>query len=344
MKIFLSYRRDDTGGRAGRLFDLLATRFGARNVFHDVTAIAPGLDFERQVEAAIATSDVMLVVIGPRWIDIDADSGRRIDRADDPVRQEVQRALASTIPVVPVLVEGAVLPMATELPDDIASLATRQSVTLRDNSWHDDVEHLIRRLEGDHRIATSRRPRWSVVLAAGVATLVVGTVVVVVVARGGGESSGSPLPPCETDESWTTIEAPETEPVLVEGADERAEFELLGGAWRSDGSAGGDVVVEVAVTNAHDPADNDATSEESSEEGADDGSIYVDESAFPGLLVDRVVHTEISCWGPTRGDQYIRPDQTVRVTLGFDAEVDPAGARIGLELPDLSVLPVATAS
>ena len=68
MKVFLSYRRDDTGGRAGRLFDVLVARFGVRDVFQDVSTVAPGLDFTAQVEAAIETSDVVLVVIGPSWL------------------------------------------------------------------------------------------------------------------------------------------------------------------------------------------------------------------------------------------------------------------------------------
>ena len=95
MKIFLSYRRDDTGGRAGRLFDVLVARFGAQNVFQDVSSAAPGFDFTERVEQAIATSDAVLVVIGPSWLDsATADGRRRIDQPDDFVRHEVGSALA----------------------------------------------------------------------------------------------------------------------------------------------------------------------------------------------------------------------------------------------------------
>jgi hypothetical protein len=185
VKVFLSYRRDDTGGRAGRLFDVLVARLGAPNVFQDVNAVAPGLDFTAQVEAAIEASDAVLVVIGPNWLGAAGPvGGRRIDRPEDFVRQEVSKALASRIPVVPVLVEGASLPPADELPDDMASLVLRQAVTLRDVSWHNDVNDLIRRLEGDHRLATRRR-RWPIAVGAGLAAVVAAVVVAVIIRRGG---------------------------------------------------------------------------------------------------------------------------------------------------------------
>jgi hypothetical protein len=147
VKVFLSYRRDDTGGRAGRLYDAFVTRFGNRNVFQDVNAVAPGLDFTAQLDTAIAQSDVVLVVIGRDWLGgPDQDGIRRIDRPDDFVRLEVSKALAADIRVVPVLVDAASLPPPDELPDDVSSLAHRQAVTVRDVSWHADVDELIRRL------------------------------------------------------------------------------------------------------------------------------------------------------------------------------------------------------
>ena len=91
MRVFLSYRRDDTAGRAGRLHDALVSRLGPRNVFMDVAAIAVGTDFVDQVDRAIAGSDVSLVVIGPNWLGArDADGQRRLDDPDDHVRSEVR--------------------------------------------------------------------------------------------------------------------------------------------------------------------------------------------------------------------------------------------------------------
>lgn len=209
MKIFLSYRRNDTGGRAGRLFDLLVVRFGTRNVFQDVNAVAPGLDFTAQVAAAIEASDVVLVVVGPDWFGEPTTEGRRrIDSSDDFVRQEVGQALAAGIPVVPVLVDDASLPPAGELPGDLAPLVLRQAVTLRDVSWHDDVDNLIRRLEGDHRIATGSRS-WPVVLVGAGAVAAVAAVAAAVIVWGGNGDGSSDDSDGVTATNTSPISVPE---------------------------------------------------------------------------------------------------------------------------------------
>ena len=179
MKIFISYRRDDTAGRAGRLFDLLATRFGARNVFQDVTAIEPGTDFTQRVDEAIAQCDATLVVIGSDWLSMSGPDGtRRLDEPDDYVRREVGAALAAGVRVVPVLVDRAELPTPEDLPEALRPLAQRQAVALRDATWHQDVDALVRRLEGEELIDTPRRRglgrRWPLVAgAAGLLAVVV---------------------------------------------------------------------------------------------------------------------------------------------------------------------------
>ncbi len=158
MKIFISYRRDDTAGRAGRLFDLLATRFGARNVFQDVAAIEPGTDFTQRVDEAIAQCDATLVVIGSDWLSMSGPDGtRRLDEPDDYVRREVGAALAAGVRVVPVLVDRAELPAPEDLPEALRPLAQRQAVALRDATWHQDVDALVRRLEGEELLDTPRR-------------------------------------------------------------------------------------------------------------------------------------------------------------------------------------------
>ena len=174
MKIFISYRRDDTAGRAGRLFDLLATRFGARNVFQDVTAIEPGTDFTQRVDEAIAQCDATLVVIGSDWLTMSGPDGtRRLDESDDYVRREVGAALAAGVRVVPVLVDRAELPAPEDLPEVLRPLAQRQAVALRDATWHQDVDALVRRLEGEELIDAPRR-RWPLVAgAAGVLAVAV---------------------------------------------------------------------------------------------------------------------------------------------------------------------------
>jgi hypothetical protein len=193
VKVFLSYRRDDTGGRAGRLFDIFVSRFGGRNVFQDVNTVAPGLDFPSQVEAAIKASDVVLVVIGPQWRGaVDRDGIQRIDQPDDFVRREVSTALAAGARVVPVLVDGAALPPAEELPDDLASLVLRQAVTLHDVSWHTDVDDLVRRLQDEERFAAHprRRPRLLAAVVAGLLVVLVIVAVVIIRLHDDDSSSG----------------------------------------------------------------------------------------------------------------------------------------------------------
>ena len=115
----------------------------------DVSDIGVGTDFVDQVKRAISTSDASLVVIGPDWLGAtDSEGRRRLDDPDDHVRSEVRSVLASPNPVVPVLVGKASLPSEDELPDDIAMLARRQAVELSDETWSEDVEMLVRRLEG----------------------------------------------------------------------------------------------------------------------------------------------------------------------------------------------------
>ncbi len=145
--IFLSYRRDDSRHAAGRLADDLADHFGAARIFRDIEAIAPGSDFAVSLERALGSCAVMVVLIGPRWLDIrDAQGGRRLDREDDWIRQEIAVALQRGIPVLPVLLEGTPVPDPAALPEPIRALGRRQGVELSDSRWHDDVQRLARAL------------------------------------------------------------------------------------------------------------------------------------------------------------------------------------------------------
>ncbi len=124
--MFISYRRDDSAGFAGRLTDALERRFGADSVFRDVDDIAAGADFGVVIEQALQQVQAVLVVIGPGWLEAAADGRRRLDQADDFVRREVESALASGKPVVPILVEdkangpAVVSVMAAKIPGVIA--------------------------------------------------------------------------------------------------------------------------------------------------------------------------------------------------------------------------------
>lgn len=157
MKLFISYRRDDSAGYAGRLFDYLSAHFGAENVFMDIDTIEPGEDFRQVVSRAMGTCDVVLVMIGKQWLNIsDASSRRRLDDPRDLVRMEVGAALSNRrIRVIPVLVRGASMPGEHELPDGLKELAWRNAIELSDSRFQHDARKLIGVVE---RIAGKTTP------------------------------------------------------------------------------------------------------------------------------------------------------------------------------------------
>jgi TonB family protein len=160
--IFVSYRRNDSQGEAGRLFDDLVSHFGEQKVFMDVAGIEAGRDFRKAIEESVANCGVLLVVMGPAWVTAKNESGlRRLDDPGDFVRAEVASALRRDIPVIPVLVHGAVMPRVEELPDDLKDLAYRNCVELTHARWKSDVQVLLeplRRLIGSSDQVLARAP------------------------------------------------------------------------------------------------------------------------------------------------------------------------------------------
>ena len=147
--IFISYRRDDSAGYAGRLYDRLAAHFGPRRVFMDVEGIEPGLDFVDAIEEAVSSCRVLISVIGDEWASAtDAAGRRRLDDANDFIRLETGAALKRGIRVVPVLVGGAVMPLAAELPEELKALTRRQAIEISHKQWEASTGELIRTLEG----------------------------------------------------------------------------------------------------------------------------------------------------------------------------------------------------
>ena len=142
--IFISYRREDAEGQAGRLFDDLSAHFGRDAVFMDVAGIKKGLDFRRIIDEHVASCGVLLVLIGKRWLSAtDSKGKRRLDDANDFVRLETAAALSRDIPVVPVLVQDAVMPTEQDLPDVLKELAFRNGTELTHARWDSDVKLLI---------------------------------------------------------------------------------------------------------------------------------------------------------------------------------------------------------
>src|SRR5246500_3292713 len=163
--IFLSYRREDSEGQAGRLYDDLVAVFGPDSVFMDVAAIQPGRDFRKSIDQSLNSCAVFLSLIGKSWLTAKDTSGqRRLDDPADFVRIETGAALKRDIPVIPVLVQGASTPKPDQLPDDLKELAYRNAVELTHARWDSDIQVLIKAL-ARHSTAILNAP-WTAPAAA----------------------------------------------------------------------------------------------------------------------------------------------------------------------------------
>ena len=146
--IFISYRRADAEGEAGRLYDDLVRTYGDASVFMDVSGIEPGVDFRKAIEDNVSGCGVLLAVIGPGWATVTGSDGtRRLDNPDDYVRLEIATALGRGIPVIPVLVHEAHMPPLDQLPENLKDLRYRNSVELAHAHWNSDVALLIAALK-----------------------------------------------------------------------------------------------------------------------------------------------------------------------------------------------------
>jgi hypothetical protein len=146
--IFISYRRDDTAGHAGRLFDRMIEHFGRERVFMDVDTIQPGQDFAEVIGERVRSSGAVIVLIGKEWLlATDASGNIRLNDPADFVRLEIASALQQSTPVIPVLVEDAAMPRAEDLPQPLQALARHQALTISDARFHAEAADLIRVLE-----------------------------------------------------------------------------------------------------------------------------------------------------------------------------------------------------
>jgi len=191
--VFISYRRQETEYAAGWLYERLRERLGQRAVFKDIDSISPGDDFVDTIETALDQCAVVLVLIGTQWTTLADTSGRpRLKDEADLVRVEVETALRRDVRVVPVLVSGASMPTAAELPESLEPLTRRHAVELGAARFEADARRLLAAIQQavdastspDERAAPStssglpdrpRRPwtrRWSTYAALGVVTTV----------------------------------------------------------------------------------------------------------------------------------------------------------------------------
>ena len=259
MRIFLSYRRDDSAPRAGRLRDALAARFGDDSIFQDIVAIAPGDRFDDAIDAALSQCDASIAVIGPGWITaVDAHGQARLTTADDYVRRELATALSRATPTIPVLVDGALMPTAEQLPMDLRPLALRQAIALHDDTWLSDVDRLVRALPGGpERISNTKR-----LLVAGIAIVVVLSAVAVWQRHGETGRSQEPVtttPPETTEFSAVTATLPACPtPQLPDWTDLKMTarpttgalwtFDLVGVSRRVGGTDKQDIIVDTRAT------------------------------------------------------------------------------------------------
>jgi hypothetical protein len=157
-RIFISYRRAESAYPTGWLYDRLANHFGRADIVRDIDTIEPGDDFVEVIGRAVASCDVMLVVIGTRWISItDEDGRRRLDHSDDFVRREIEAAWQRDIRVIPILVDGATMPRTEQLPPSLVKLTRHQALEL--SPYRFDTDRLLRVL--DKTVSEEKKKRHS---------------------------------------------------------------------------------------------------------------------------------------------------------------------------------------
>jgi hypothetical protein len=306
VRVFVSYRRSDVGGHAGRLSDALVARLGHENVFHDVSAIAAGRDFTVEIDAALASSDAVLAVIGPGWLSAATPDGRRrLSQPDDFVRRELVQALGTKLPVVPVLVGGAELPSTSELPTELAGLARRQAVDIRDEAFHGDVDLLLQSLRGE-RPATPRS-RGRLLMAAGVVLAAVGGTAAWLVLNQPSDGDDGELTGCPTPAgaAWNSITLDGRPAAHVDDTAGSVLITVNDAHWRAVEPGSWEVVVTTAMKN------NNSVDRQHAQFYY--GDIVVALRAFPPTCFD------------TPREEFTAPGQVADGHVGFLVSCPPEG-------------------
>jgi hypothetical protein len=158
--VFLSYRRTDSGGWAGRIRDHLVVRYGDDHVWQDVDNLTVGSDYLPQILENIAAADAVLIVIGPHWLERARGRPTRLANPKDVLRTEIVHALKRKSGVIPTLVGGARMPDAKDLPRPIAPLVKRNGIAMVDADWTRSIQLLFQKLQDlarTARVAAKRR-------------------------------------------------------------------------------------------------------------------------------------------------------------------------------------------
>lgn len=145
-RIFISYRRSDSAAASGRIYDRLCQAFGEGSIFKDVDDIPPGANYRVILEHEVALCDVLLAIIGQRWLaSTDSEGKRRLDHPDDFVRIEVETGLKRpNVLVIPILVDETDMPAPETLPEGLRDLHYRNAAPIRnDPDFNRDITRLI---------------------------------------------------------------------------------------------------------------------------------------------------------------------------------------------------------
>ncbi|MEO6636874.1 MAG: toll/interleukin-1 receptor domain-containing protein [Ginsengibacter sp.] len=207
--IFINYRVHDTVGETGQLVDRLKYHFSNDQIFMDIDKIEPGLDFTKAISKSLESCDIMLEIIGPHWLGINAaDNTSRIKNPNDWVKTEISTALQRDIRVVPVLVDGGQLPDAEELPAELQPLLLRQSFEISNKRWDYDTEQLVNMLikfgvepkpspmpnpNGEHKTWWKKNSWWAYIL--------IGMIITVSILVNIADQNGSSLAPLNDNNS-----------------------------------------------------------------------------------------------------------------------------------------------
>jgi hypothetical protein len=249
MRVFLSYRRDDASGHAGRLHDDLVGRLGAGSVFQDVVSIGPGERYRRLITEAIDGADVVIAVIGRQWSATDPQGRSRLSDADDVVRAELETALSAQRRVVPVLVDRATLPSAESLPESLRPMRELNAIELRDEAWATDLDRLYAAIGVPRRPTGNRRSVW--LTAAVTAVVAVVAVLVALSLRDSGDGADSPEEPPIAAPTDAPQALPPRTAVNVQQADADGTVSYELRQWWTTGAAAGQsiVTVDMKLTN-----------------------------------------------------------------------------------------------
>jgi len=306
MRVFVSYRRDDSPARAGRLADALRQELGDGNVFQDVAAIEAGEDFTQAIDRAVDECDAVLVVIGPDWRSPAAPrSGGTPDGDVDYVQVEVAAGLAKELKVVPVLVGGANMPQVGDLPDDLRPLLHRQAVVLHDETWHQDVVAFTRSLRGESR-STARSIGRPMVISLVAIIVVAVTIAAWQFGGGGDDTTTDPeFPPCESRAEAPWVRMTDLEPTAG-AAIGSLDVSVVHGHYRRLESAG---TWEVVLDTTLETRETEATHGHWLYE-----SLLVDGFAFPSKTCFAAEQDTVDVLSPRSSG-----------AVGFEVSRDPAG-------------------